>query len=417
MMELTREQEDILNGHEGPLMQKYMQQMVRWGKAMNARRFIPVENVHVSGISAPGHMVIGMNDSDKVMEGMKRQIRESTSFKVKAPTFTHVARITMNYAEQRGLEADQMAFQLEVIERARKAGIVLTWSCAPYLVGVVPGKGQICAWTESSAVVYINSVLGARSTRNGQESAVAAAALGVVPEFGVLKTEERAGDILISIETELKDSLDFGLAGYFAGEVAGIQIPVFEGMAPFSLESAKQISAALATSGGVTMFHAIGVTPEAGTWNDAFQGKSPKARYVFDDKAKKAVVDKLTTVRDGVIDHVMIGCPHASLEEIRLVAELLDGKKIDSNIKFEVWTPRAIRSNAEDMGYVKIIEEAGGMVLSDSCPAISRISQGRAMATHSCKQAHYSQQLLGNRVALGTIEQIVASAIKGRWLS
>ncbi|MBP1933260.1 aconitase X catalytic domain-containing protein [Ammoniphilus resinae] len=414
-MILTDEQNNILHGSQGPLLQKYMQWMVRWGTAMNAERLVPVHNVHVSGVSAPGHMVIGMPDG--VMKGMKEQIWDTTSFKVKAPTYTHVARITLDYADERGLEPDQQQFQHEIIERARKAGIVLTWSCAPYLVGVLPGKGQICAWTESSAVIYANSILGARTTRNGQESATAAAALGVVPEFGVLLDKNRVGEILISVETDINNSLDFGLAGYFAGELAGLKIPVFEGLPSIPVEAGKQISAALATSGGVTMFHAIGVTPEASSFDQAFQGGTPKGKYVFDGQAKKEVLNKLNTIKDGMIDHVMIGCPHASLDEIRTVADLLDGRKVDNNIRLEVWTPRAIRRTAEDLGYLQVIEEAGGKVLSDSCPAISRVSQGKAMATHSCKQAHYSQQLLGNKVALGTIEQCVNSAIEGRWLS
>jgi predicted aconitase len=399
---LTEEQQDLLNGISGPVLQKYMQWLVRWGTAMKAERLIDVHNVHASGLSAPGHTAIGMNS--EAVAGAMKQVEEFTQFKVKVPTSSHISRITTDYPEERGLEPDQLDFQKFVIERARKAGIVLTWTCAPYIVGVLPGKGQICAWTESSAVVYVNSIIGARSTRNGQESAIAASVLGWVPEFGVLKTENRKGNILITVETELNNSLDYGLAGYFAGDLAGLDI-------------GKQISAALATSGGVTMFHAIGITPEASTREEAFQGEQPKETHVFDERKKKAVYDQLHNVHDEIIDHVMIGCPHATLEEIRLAADLLQGRKINDNIRLEVWTPRAIRGAAEELGFVQAIEDAGGRVLSDTCPAVSRISQGKAMATHSCKQAHYSKQILGNRVALGTIEQCVMSAVEGRWLS
>jgi predicted aconitase len=392
-----------------------MQWLVKWGKAMKAERLIPVHNVHVSGMSAPGQNAIGMDQ--KVINGAMIQVEEFTQYKVKVPTSSHVARITMDYADERGLELDQLEFQKKVMQRARKAGIALTWSCAPYIVGVLPGKGQICAWTESSAVVYINSIHGARSTRNGQESAIAAAVLGFVPEFGVLKTENRKGGFLIRVECELNNSLDFGLLGYFAGELAGLKIPVFDGVPPFGVEEGKQISASLATSGGVSMFHAIGVTPEASNLEDAFQGSQPRVEYVFNTEQKEKMRKKLHTVQDEMIDHVMIGCPHATLEEVRLVADLLDGKKVNENIRLEVWTPRAIKKLAEELGYLQIIESAGGRLLSDTCPAVSRISQGKAMATHSCKQAHYSKQILGNQVALGTIEQCILSAAKGRWLS
>jgi hypothetical protein len=412
---LTVEQQAILDGKEGPVLQKYMQLLVRWGKAMKAERLIDVHNVHVSGISAPGHTAIGM--TPEAVEGAMKQVKSSLQYKVKVPTSTHVARLTLDYADERGLEQEQMDFQRFVIERAREAGITLTWTCAPYIVGVLPGKGQICAWTESSAVVYVNSIVGARSTRNGQESALAAAVLGWVPEFGVLKTENRRGNLLIEVEAELRDSLDYGLLGYFAGGEAGLSIPVFTGVEPFPVEAAKQISASLATSGGVTMFHAVGVTPEASTMAEAFQSGEPERTLVFDEAAKKAARDYLHNAHDGRIDHVMIGCPHATLEEVRQTADLLRGRKIHGNVRLEVWTARAVRRAAEDLGYVQVIEEAGGRVLSDTCPAVSRISQGVSMATHSCKQAHYSRQLLGNRTALGTLSQCVASAIEGRWLA
>ena len=165
----------------------------------------------------------------------------------------------------------------------------MTYTCAPYLVGNVPVKGEICAWTESSAVVYANSILGARTTRHGTESAIAAAAAGFVPEFGVLLDENRRATLQVDVtDDQLAQSpTDWGALGYFTGKAAGLEVPVFNGTPPPTRqEDAKQLCAALASGGGVTMCHVAGVTPEAATLEQALRWAQAKQQVVFGDQQR-----------------------------------------------------------------------------------------------------------------------------------
>lgn len=412
-MNLTTDERAILDGRDGTRKQQYMDWLVRWGDAMGATDLIPVTNVQTSGISAPGNLV--PLDSDNVVRETLEQVWEFTAEPVSVPTFTHVARMTLDYPQQRQTPQVMVDSQSQVIDRARDAGINLTWTCAPYISGVVPTKGQICAWTESSAVVYINSILGARSTRNGSESAMAAAVIGKVPQFGALTDMGRFGDFIVDVDVPLLDPADWGALGYWAGEVAGLKTPVFVGLPSPSTVEAKQLSATLATTGGVTMFHIVGVTPEAPELSAVITDATRRERFRFGEQELTTAYQRVRTLRGSTIDYVVLGCPHASLEELQAIACLLHDRQVHDGVKLEVWTPYAMKALAQRLGYVSAIEAAGGRVLSDTCPAVSRVGQGHSMATPSFKQAHYAPGMLGAEVAVGTLQQCIDAALSGTW--
>jgi len=319
-------------------------------------------------------------------------------------------------------------------KRAIWAGYLPTYTCAPYLVGNVPVQGEICAWTESSAVVYANSILGARTTRHGTESANAASLLGVVPEFGVLLDENRRGTLRLEVTVQLDCPTDWGALGYWAGRRAGLGIPVFCGLRRPTQEEAKQLCASLASSGGVTMCHIVGVTPEAPTMEAAFQGSAPSVSGIFDERARAETVASLSAHTGAEIDTVILGCPHASLREIAQIAALLEGKRVAEGVRLWVSTARGTQRNAAYLGYVATIEEAGGRVLCDTCPTNMRIP-ARRIVTPGFKQAHYARGMTslerlgiegepGCAPGLGSaVETILAdtpacicAAIEGRWL-
>ena len=411
-MQLTDAQQALLDGEDGDVVAKYFGQLVEWGRIMGARRLLKVDSVHTSGITASGRMASAV--SKEAAQATLAQVMEFTSRHVKAPTATHVARICLEDDKNGGATAEDRAFQRLVIERATKAGIQLTWTCAPYVAGVLPTKNQVCVWTESSAVVYLNSMIGARSTRNGAESAMAAAMSGWFPEFGFMLEENRKADIIIDVEHVPGDELcEWGFLGYFAGEVAGLKTPLFVGLEPPSQEAAKQLSAAVATGGGCTMFHIAGVTPEAPTLEAVVQ--RPLERIKYTRETRDCIASKLNTLSSNAIDYVVLGCPHATLEEIRMIAELVGDRKFSSGVRFEIWTPWAVKANAQRMGLVDAIEKAGGKVLTDSCPAITRSGFGKRMVTNAVKQAHYLQGMTGHEVAVGPMSKVVEAAITGYW--
>nr|WP_242696582.1 aconitase X catalytic domain-containing protein [Bordetella bronchiseptica] len=354
-MILTDEQQGLLNGDAGDVVAKYFTWLVEWGRLMGAQRLVKVDSVHTSGITAQGRVAGAV--SPEARKKTREQVIEFTSVRMRAPTATHVARVCVEDDKGGGLSAEDQAFQKLVIDRARDAGIQLTWTCAPYIAGILPSKNQICAWTESSAVVYINAMVGARSTRNGTESAIAAAMSGWFPEFGVLLEENRQADLIVEVEAAPSEELcDWGFLGYFAGEVSGLRTPVLDQLRAPSLEEAKQLSAAVATGGGCTMFHIAGVTPEAPTLDAVARRPLERIHYTAADRARIAA--KLNTLTSERIDYVVLGCPHATLHEIQVIASQLEGRRVCPNVRLEVWTAWAVRAVAQRMGLVDVIERA-----------------------------------------------------------
>jgi predicted aconitase len=413
-MELTGEQRAILNGACGPYLAKCMRWLVEWGDVMGAQRLVPVDNTHAL-LPVPNLMAHGA--SPETIERYVAGLREACAYRTvsRCVCTVHTAFVTLDELNVPENDPGQVRLQKEIAVMAAEAGFIPTFTCAPYLVGNVPLKGEICAWTESSAVVYANSILGARTTRHGNESAIAASLLGVVPEFGVLLDENRKGTLRIEVSAELDSPTDWGALGYFAGKLAGLGIPVFNGVRRPSQDEAKQLCAALATSGGVTMCHIAGVTPEAPTLEAAFHGAVPEDFAAFTDVTLRATFASLRNHTGEEIDSVILGCPHASIREIAEVAALLKGKHVAEGVRLWVDTARGTKGNADAMGYTKTIEDAGGTILCDTCPTNMRIPAKR-IVTHGFKQAHYARGMVGAEVIVAETGPCIRAALAGRWL-
>jgi predicted aconitase len=432
-MKLTDEEQAILDGERGAYLAQYMRWLVEWGEVMGARRMVPVDNTHVL-LPVPNRMASGASPETlkQYMADLEMACSERTH--PRCTCTVHTLCLTLDELDVPENDPVQVRMQRALEEKAVWAGYLPTYTCAPYLVGNVPVKGEICAWTESSAVVYANSILGARTTRHGTESANAASLLGVVPEFGVLLDENRRGTLRLEVTAQLRCSTDWGALGYWAGKRAGLGIPVFCGLRRPTQEEAKQLCAALASSGGVTMCHIVGVTPEAPTVEAAFQGSAPPVSGVFDERALADTIAGLSVHTGSEIDTVILGCPHASLREIAQIAALLEGKRVAEGVSLWVSTARGTQRNAAYLGYVATIEAAGGRVLCDTCPTNMRIP-ARRIVMPGFKQAHYARGMTSlERLGTGgeagcapglggAVETIVAdtpacirAAIEGRWL-
>ena len=209
-----------------------------------------------------------------------------------------------------------------------------------------------------------------------------------------------------------------GLLGYYLGEVIDDEIPVLSGRCHQpSLIKLKHFGAAAASSGGVEMYHLPGVTPEARSLEEAFGGNPVKATVRYGEAERRIAYENLNCATDRGVDFVMLGCPHNSIEQVWLIASLLEGRKISADTQLWVHTPRALREVADRNGYTRMIIEAGGFVMSDTCPAISRhMPKGtRVVATDSAKQAHYLPAITGVSAWFGSVRDCVEAAITGRW--
>ncbi|HWR06315.1 aconitase X catalytic domain-containing protein [Sporomusa sp.] len=420
-MRLTDDEKAMLEGKEGLARQKAMNLLVRYGEALGAERLVDTNNVGGYMVAKKQHMM-EFGSLDALFSEFNLDSSEVVEFaKDKVKVFSCQFETTMDpdFWEIQGKSSEDYRLMLANEEYLARGGVALMCTCTPYLVGNVPIKGEHCAWMESSAVVYINSVLGARTNAEGNSSATAAMLTGKIPYWGFHIDENRLGTHLIDVECIVESQLEWGLLGYYAGRMVKERVPVINGIKKLpNLIKLKQLGAAAASSGGVEMYHIPGITAEARTVEEAFGKKQPVERLSFGTAERNWAYEALNaTGKDTNVDFVMFGCPHASIEEIWEICKLLEGKHIHTNTALWIFTPRGLREIADRNGFTKIIKDAGGVLMSDTCPALGQlIPKGvKVMATNSGKQAHYLPSVMGVQAWYGTTGECVDAAITGRW--
>lgn len=292
-------------------------------------------------------------------------------------------------------------------------------TCTPYQVGNVPVKGEHCAWMESSAVIYCNSVLGGRTNAEGRESAGAAMLTGKTPYWGYHLDENRLGTHLVELEVEVKTTADWGLLGYYVGEIVQERVPVIAGLKQVpNLARLKHFGAAASSSGGVEMYHIVGVTPEAASLEQAFGRNKPVETLKYGARERQIAYERVnSTGRDTQVDFVMLGCPHYSIEQIWEACQLLEGQRVHANTSLWIFTPSAIKQVADRNGYTKIITDAGGHLMTDTCSSFGRVMPKgtKVAAVDSAKQAHYLPAIMGVQAWFGTTADCIQAAVTGRW--
>ncbi len=422
-MKLTHEEQAMLDGRDGPAIQAAMDLLMRYGRALGAERLVETNNV-VASISATTPF---MRDYATKRGGMDAVFSEFSLDsdvvveipKVKAFT-THVQLgFDPHNAERMGVDEQTVHFYKKGEGYITGLGVQATNTCTPYQVGNIPTRGEHCAWMESSAVIYCNAVIGARTNTEGRESVGAAMLTGRIPYWGYHIDENRRGTHAVRVEADVSTTADWGMLGYWIGDEVGDRVPVIEGWQHLpNLSRLKHFGAAASSSGGVEMYHIVGVTPEAGTRELAFGGRTPSADLVFDDAARRRTWEKLnSTAKRQDVDYVMLGCPHYTIEQIWEAARLLEGRKVHENTELWIFTPRAIKSLADRNGYTAIIESAGAHLMTDSCSAMSRAAPKgtRTVALDSAKQAHYLPAILGVEAWFGSTAECIDAACNGRF--
>ena len=412
-LHLTEEETRMLKGDKGPAVKKAMEILVALGESFGAKRLLTVNNVHMAGSS----VLVAEEAGTRFVEDIRKQ-----GGKFVTQVTTNPTAVDPTQWREIGIPESDTALQVRLTDAYAGMGANTCNTCIPYLVGNMPRFGEHMAWGESSAVVFANSVCGARTNREGGPSGLATALTGRTPEYGFHLTENRYGHFLIKVETALNDMTDFGTLGYFAGKIAGQDTPVFTGIPSNpNLEELKALSAAMAASGAVSMFHAVGVTPEAPTLEAAFGGREPAKVIVFGDAEKTQAEQALNKEPSDHVDWILVGCPNASVEEIRQVADALQGKKVHKGVSLWVTTAGAMYAMAERMGYIKTIKDAGGVVVRETCPFLARSrviapNKGyKTLTTNSAKMAFYAPGQFGLPAHYGNLPRVMQAAIDGVW--
>jgi predicted aconitase len=272
---------------------------------------------------------------------------------------------------------------------------------------------------ESSAVVFANSVIGARTNTEGRESTSSAMLTGKIPDWGFHRDDYRLGSHHIEVEVPVTDVFNWGMLGYFVGNAVQENIPVITGhVGEASLIKHKHFGAAAASSGGVELYHIVGVTPEAPSYEAAFRARRPIETIRYGRAERREIYDMLNAVgSNSNVDYVMLGCPHASIEQIWEVAALLDGKKLHSGCALWLFTSRSVKAVADSTGHTKTIRDAGGVIMTDTCSAFGRTMPPgvRVVAMDSAKQTHYLPAMMGVEAWFGTTRDCINAALTGRW--
>ncbi len=296
-----------------------------------------------------------------------------------------------------------------------------TWTCAPYQLDQRPARGEHVAWAESNAIVFANSVLGARTDRYGDFMDICAAITGRVPDAGLHRTENRRGEVVFRLEglprRLLEEDVLYPVLGHLVGMEAGTGIPVLVGLPRgVSEDRLKALGAAAASSGSVALFHAVGVTPEASSLDEALGGRPPAREVKVTSGRLAEARDSLSTVAQGALTAVSVGTPHFSVDEFERLVRLLEGAHVHEGVEFYVSTGRGVLGEVEARGWLETIEGAGVSIVTDTCTYVTPILRGRGgtVMTDSAKWAYYAPGNLGVEVVFGSLEECVRSATLGR---
>jgi len=399
-MHLTKQEQNMLDGAEGYAVRKSMEILVALGNIYGAKSLIEVGSVQVSGVSYS-------NLGDAGLEFLDELAKDG---KVRVLTTLNPAGMDLENWRQLGISPEFAEKQNLVIKAFEKMGILISCTCTPYLIGNLPLYGEHIAWSESSAVTFANSVIGARTNKEGGPSALAAAFAGKTPCYGLHLDENRVPDVHVQVKSALAKLSDWGALGYAIGKKAENKIPYITGIKAADLDELKSFCASVVTYGAKPLFYVEGITPAAE------QHSRPNETVSIEQADIKNAYD---CINDQVtdIELVCIGCPHCSINEIQNVAKLVEGKKVAAGTEFWVATSRTAKQLADRRGYTRIIEAAGGKFACDTCMAVAPLKgRFKSLATTSAKGCFYSRQNL-MKTKMGSIEECVEAAVTGKWSS
>lgn len=395
-MELTNEQQKMFDGEYGEGTQIAMEILVALGKIYDAKNMIPISSVQVAGVS---YKTIGDAGLEYIQE------MKGKGAKVRVPTFLNPAGMDREQWKEMGVPESFAKKQLEIFEAYEGMGISPTYTCTPYLIGIRPKLGEHVAWSESSAISFANSVLGARTNREGGPSALAAGICGVTPNYGLHLDSERKAKYEIEISNDIKfeDRADFGLFGLKAGVLSKNNYPAFKNLrksnGEINEDDLKYLGAAMAAAGSVPLYFVNNVTPEYNLSEDCEKITITKSDL---DEIKEQIGP------DKIVELIATGCPHASLKEIEEIVNLLkEGKKLNS--KLWIYCARPIKEQAKEKGYLKIIEDAGGRIVADTCMVVSPLEESvkGIVGVNSGKAAKYVPTMCKREVCFNKLSEII----------
>ncbi|KJV11075.1 aconitase subunit 1 [Elstera litoralis] len=410
-LKLTASDEALRKGEAGAAAASAMAILSAFFQALGAEALLDISRAHIDGCLYHGQ--VSLDFVDRLVAGGGR---------VRVPTTLNVGSLDLIHPELVRLSPEDQSPARRLMQAHEALGCVPSFTCAPYQTLYRPRFGEQIAWGESNAIVFANSVIGARTNRYGDFIDLCCALTGRAPAWGLHLDENRRGEILFRLTgfpaaLEPTDAL-FVAVGLLIGAASGERVPVIEGLpGPRDEDQLKALGAAAASAGAVGLFHAVGITPEAPTLSDAFGGRKPETTIEITPAMVATALAHLSTVPDGAaVTAICLGTPHFSLAEWGRLIPLLRAAAPGKGVPIYVNTGRATLAALEASGALAGLENFGLIPVADTCTYITAILQKLegVVMTNSGKWAHYAPGNLGVQVAFGELDECIASAVAGR---
>lgn len=410
MVELSEEEAAVADGRDGAGAAMAMRIVADSARLLGAPRLLPIASAHIDG--ALYHGDSGTLFAERLVEGGARVAIRST---------LNVGALDLTGCSRDRLPEHERGMARRMMDAYRALGCEPSWTCAPYQAGHRPALGTDVAWGESNAVVFCNSVLGARTNRYGDFLDIACAIAGRAPDYGLHRPENRAATLVFDVgalpRSFVASEIAWPILGSLYGKSVGNDIGVVAGVDAHPGEDAlKAFGAAAASSGAVGLFHIAGVTPEAPDVATALAGRTPSATIPVTAEMVADARSRLSTAQQAErIDAVAIGSPHLSLAEFERLARLIGGRRLA--VPIHACTGRHVLAGLDRLGLRKPLGEAGVTIVADTCVVVTPILPelaGGVLMTNSGKFAHYAPGNTGYDVLYASLAECVESAVAGR---
>ncbi len=408
-LRLASEEKEALEGGRGPAPALAMRILCRMARVLGAREFVPISSAHIDGCLYHGDG--GVHFAEHLVE---------LGAKARVPSTLNVGALDLLHPDRVKGSAHDRRMALRQMQAYAAMDCVPTWTCAPYQAGHRPDLGEDVAWGESNAVVFANSVLGARTNRYGDFMDILCAVAGRAPKYGLHLEENRRASLVVKLDRiqprlKRRDAF-YPVLGAWLGAHAGEDVPAIVGIPDSASEDQlKALGAASASTGAVGLFHAVGVTPEAPTLEDALGGGTPLRALRPSAAELQRTRDSLSTTRSQSVDAIAVGSPHLSLEQLRALSSLLE-KFAALKLPFFACTGRAQLEAARENGTEDKLKAAGVTIVADTCVVVAPVlpGNGGVLMTNSGKFAHYAPANTGYDVVYGSLLDCVRTAASGR---
>jgi predicted aconitase len=388
---LSKTEERILDGEKGTALAHAMKLLVTLGELGGAEKLVPIKRSQVAGVSYK-------TSGDATLELLESLVRSRPKIKSKTLATQNPAGMDLDRWREMGISQSFAECQQKICQAYERLGVRAYCTCTPYLSGNCPLFKEVVGFSESSAVAYVNSVIGARTNRHGGLDALSGALVGKVPLMGFLLDDNRKGNIEIKVCFKPRTEIDYAALGYHVGKMLRTnEVPVYRGLQSISKSQLKLMGAASAASGAVALYHVLGVTPEAKKEKDVYQDNKPSEVIEVGKREIRAVYNELSSSQN--VDLIAIGCPHCSISEIREVMNLLKGKRIRRNLRFWIFTSPHVYSICEKKGYNKILRAAGADIFRHTCMVVMPIEEIgiKCVGVNSAKAAFYIPRSTNNK--------------------